>query len=165
MFLGCNAGVLRTGGKGSGWTDVSAGLPPGGVTSLAIEGSTVYAGVWNAGIWKRPLEEIVTGFDEDPARELPGAFRLEQNYPNPFNPTTLVSFHLPAGQTGSPVAREVKLSVYDLLGREVAVLVNERKAPGNYQVTFDPAGLSSGVYLCRLIAGRVVLTRTMILVR
>jgi CubicO group peptidase (beta-lactamase class C family) len=71
---------------------------------------------------------------------------LYQNYPNPFNPTTIIRYQLTAPGT-------VRLAVYDLLGREAALLVNEAKAPGRYEVRFDAAGLASGVYLCRLTAG------------
>jgi hypothetical protein len=82
-----------------------------------------------------------------------GGYALEQNYPNPFNPTTVVSYQLPAlSEVEGSALSDVRLSVYDLLGREVAVLVNERKAPGRYEVRFDASGLSSGVYLCRMTA-------------
>jgi len=81
-----------------------------------------------------------------------------QNYPNPFNPTTVVSYQL-------PVASTVRLAVYDLLGREVAVLVNEKKSPGTYEVKFDAAGLASAVYLYRFMAGEFVQTKTLLLVR
>jgi len=69
----------------------------------------------------------------------PESFTMAQNYPNPFNSTTAINFQVSA-------VSMVKLSVYDLLGREVAVLVNERKAPGSYEVTFDGSNLASGVY-------------------
>jgi len=85
-------------------------------------------------------------------------FRLEQNYPNPFNPSTIVSYQLPA-------ASNVRLTVYDLLGREVALLANGRKAPGSYRVQFDGSGLASGVYLCRLQADTFVQTRLMAFVK
>jgi len=85
-------------------------------------------------------------------------FQLQQNYPNPFNPTTVVSYQL-------PMASEVKLVVYNLLGREVSVLVNERKAAGVHEVKFDGSNLASGVYFYRLIAGDFVQTRRMVLVR
>jgi beta-1,2-mannobiose phosphorylase / 1,2-beta-oligomannan phosphorylase len=78
--------------------------------------------------------------------ELPTHYSLGQNYPNPFNPTTGITYQVPG-------ASDVKLVVYDLLGREVAVLVNERKTPGRYEVKFDGNGLASGVYLYRLTAG------------
>jgi hypothetical protein len=105
--------------------------------------------------------------------EIPDRFYLGQNYPNPFNPTTAVSFHLPAGQAGLSAASDVKLVVYDLMGREVAVLVNEKKVSGRYEVTFDGSGLASGVYFYRIQvrhtdgtqAGSFVQTRKLILLR
>ncbi len=91
-------------------------------------------------------------------QRVPAAFALEQNYPNPFNPSTTIRFQLQA-------AGDVRLAVYDLLGREVAVLVNERKSPGSYQVKFVAAGQSSGVYFYRLTTGNFVQTHKMLLVR
>ncbi len=88
----------------------------------------------------------------------PASFALQQNYPNPFNPKTVVSSQL-------PVASQVRLVVYDLLGREVAVLVNERRAAGSYEDTFDGSGLSSGVYIYRLNAGAFISARAMLLVK
>ena len=78
-----------------------------------------------------------------PVEDKPVVCRLEQNYPNPFNPKTVISYEL--SQT-----YHVKLVVYDVLGRAVAVLVNEQKAAGHHQVEFNGSGLSSGVYFCRL---------------
>ena len=94
----------------------------------------------------------------DSGQGKPARFALEWNYPNPFSAKTVVSSQL-------PVAIEVKLVVYDLLGREVAVLANRMRAAGYYYDTFDASGLASGVYLCRMSAGAFVQTRRMILVR
>ena len=87
------------------------------------------------------------------AAPIPATFKLLQNYPNPFNPTTVIGFELPApsGVEG-PGASDVRLAVYDLLGREVATLVNEPKQPGVYTVSWDAAGLASGIYYCELVA-------------
>ena len=93
----------------------------------------------------------VTGIG-DQRSDVASEFKLEQNYPNPFNPTTVISYHLPAGQAGLPVVSDVRLVVYDLLGREVAVLVNEKKAPGSYTVQFDAGHFASGTYFYRLQA-------------
>ncbi len=86
------------------------------------------------------------------------AYRLEQNYPNPFNPTTVISYQL-------PVASEVSLKVYDVLGREVMSLVNGRQDAGAYNITLNAANLSSGVYFYRLQAGNFVSTKKMMLVK
>ena len=89
---------------------------------------------------------------------LPKTFALEQNYPNPFNPTTVISYQL-------PVASEVKLEVYDVLGRRVMVLVNGRQEAGAYNITLNAANLSSGMYFYRLQAGNFVATKKMMLVK
>jgi hypothetical protein len=77
---------------------------------------------------------------------LPSSFTLFQNFPNPFNPTTVIRYQL-------PLACDVKLAVYDLLGREMTVLVNEKKEAGRYEVKFNGSGLSSGLYFYRMHAG------------
>ncbi len=118
--------------------------------------------------------------------ELVHSYRLEQNYPNPFNPSTSITVHCGQRQvSGRPDSRssrrqdrsarchDVKLTVYDLLGREVAVLVNERKPAGSYEISFDANGLASGVYYYRLTArptdggqaGAFTQSRTMVLVK
>jgi hypothetical protein len=83
---------------------------------------------------------------------------LYQNYPNPFNPSTVVRYQV-------PVANMVRLAVYDMLGREVSVLVDERKGPGSYEVQFNGSGLASGVYICRLTTGHSDQTRKLLLLR
>jgi hypothetical protein len=88
----------------------------------------------------------------------PAAFSLHQNYPNPFNPSTLIAYDLPRDA-------QVKLTVYDVLGREVSVLVNEIEAAGAHSVRFDAAGLSSGAYFYRLEAGNFVQIRKLSLLR
>jgi len=101
-----------------------------------------------------------TSIDGDPS--LPQAFALEQNYPNPFNPVTTIRYAVPAS-VGAGAG--VRLSVYDLLGREVAVLVDEVRAAGSHQVSFDASALGSGVYLYRLTAGAETITRRMTLIK
>jgi hypothetical protein len=102
---------------------------------------------------------------EWPRQTIPATLSLA-NYPNPFNPTTVVSYQLPAlsGVEG-PAVSDVRLVVYDLLGREVATLVNEKKPAGSYTVRFDASSLASGVYLCRLQLGRFTDTRKLVLLR
>ncbi len=80
--------------------------------------------------------------------DLPSGFELSRNYPNPFNPTTTLSFVISHPSF-------VTLTVYDVLGREVATLVNEVKQAGEYAVPWNAEGIASGVYLYRLSAGSV----------
>ncbi len=96
----------------------------------------------------------------------PSVFMLSQNSPNPFNPSTNISFTV-AGTSGSTslLARFVSLKVFDVLGREVATLVNEEKTPGTYTVSFDAATHSSGLYLYQLVAGSYIQTKKMILAK
>ena len=85
-----------------------------------------------------PVQEITV--------ELPTKYDLAQNYPNPFNPSTVIRFQL-------SVAGNVLLKVFDMLGKEVATLVNETLKPGTYETTFNGSQLPSGVYFARLEAG------------
>ncbi len=89
---------------------------------------------------------------------MPKDYSLSQNYPNPFNPVTKIEF-------GLPKQSFVTLKVYDLLGREVASLVNDTKAAGFYSVDFDAGALSSGVYIYRLSAGSFMQTMRMVVVK
>jgi glucuronoarabinoxylan endo-1,4-beta-xylanase len=91
---------------------------------------------------------------------MPTDLALEQNYPNPFNPSTKIRFRVPGLDPSW-----VRLAIYDMLGREVAVLVNKKIAPGAYEALFDAVGLASGVYLYRITAGDIVETRKMVVVK
>ena len=91
-------------------------------------------------------------------KPLPTAFTMLSNYPNPFNSTTQIEFILPTTQ-------RVSLRLYDVLGREVAVMMNEIQTAGAHRLTFDASGMPSGVYLCRLEAGEMMQTRKMVLLK
>jgi len=97
--------------------------------------------------------------------QTPTGFSLHQNYPNPFNPATTIEYTIAGSGHEALGTRWAKLAVYDMLGRVVAMLVNEPRAPGEYHVRFDGTGLGSGVYLCRLSAGGYVETKRMLLIR
>jgi len=84
----------------------------------------------------------------------PSTFDLRQNFPNPFNPSTVISYQL-------PVSAQVSLKVYDVLGNEVASLVNLQQEAGSYNVTLDASTLASGTYIYRLIAGDYVAVKKM----
>jgi hypothetical protein len=92
-------------------------------------------------------------------------FSLDQNYPNPFNPTTKIKYTIPSVSQSGVEKSLTTLKIYDVLGNETAVLVNEEKIAGNYEVEFDAANLSSGIYFYKLISGSFVETKKMILLR
>ena len=101
--------------------------------------------------------------DVDPYQtNLPKEFILSQNYPNPFNPTTKITYSIPSNVLNG---LKVNLSVYNILGQEVAVLVNSVQNAGNYEVEFNASNLSSGAYLYRLSAGAFIQTSKMILMK
>jgi len=105
------------------------------------------------------LVNQVTGIGDDQGSLItPNSYNLAQNYPNPFNPTTKISWQ-------SPVSSHQTLKVYDVLGNEVATLVDEYKPAGSYEVTFDASRLASGIYLYKLQAGSFLQTRKMILIK
>ena len=121
------------------------------------------------------LKNITSVTYED--NPLPDEFVLYQNYPNPFNPATTIKYSIPVnsgqssvGSTQYPASSiqnqvSVSLKVYDILGREVATLVNGQQRPGNYSVSFDASNLPSGTYIYRITAGSFTKSRKMVLLR
>lgn len=103
----------------------------------------------------RPITTGITG-----TNEIPNKFMLYQNYPNPFNPATKIRFDI----SGSSAAKTF-LYVYDILGREVATLVNEQLSPGTYKVNFDGSNYPSGIYFYKLITGEYSAVNKMILLK
>ncbi len=95
--------------------------------------------------------------------QVPNKFVLYQNYPNPFNPTTKIKYSIP--NVGKESTLSIQIKVYDILGKEVATLVNENQQPGNYEVTFNGNRLASGIYFYRLQAGKFTDTKKLILMK
>jgi len=159
VFAGTDSGVYVSTNSGASWTAENASLPNTPVISVSVSGPNLIVGVGRigdqTGVWRRPISEM-TGVRR--SEILPTSFAIAQNYPNPFNPSTTIRFELPRGLA-------VRLSVFDLLGREVSVLVNEKREAGVHEVNFDAAHLSSGVYIYRLQAGNFVQSKKLVLVK
>jgi photosystem II stability/assembly factor-like uncharacterized protein len=156
LFAGTDGGgVFLSTNNGLSWTAINEGLTNNVVNALFVNGTNLFAGTGN-GIWWRSLSDI-TGI-EDQINEIPSQFILEQNYPNPFNPTTTISFSIPTSEF-------VTLKVFDMLGKEVATLVNEEKAAGSFEIEFNAANLSSGIYFYNLQAGGFTQTKKLILMK
>jgi hypothetical protein len=106
--------------------------------------------------WKHS-QEYPVGIEEEEIL-IPFAYSLEQNYPNPFNPSTLISYQLPVGGNAA-------IKVYDVLGNEIATLVDEYKPAGKYELEFNAEKLASGIYFYQLKAGDFLQTRKMLLIK
>ena len=131
---------------------------------LAFPFETVYSEAERIDMW----EAFNEFFSYEPSVndiEIPTEFNLSQNYPNPFNPTTTIRYSVPSSSEYHSVPQQVSLKVFDILGREVATLVNEEKPAGSYEVKFDGSSLTSGVYFYQLKTTRFHQTRKMILMR
>ena len=161
MWYGFDASNFSTPVDSIVWNQV---LSPGDCRPRAIAfspgGDTAYVGefgtngvpavqmfVWAAQGSVKPIDNTI-----------PASYDLSQNYPNPFNPTTNIDFSIPSGGNTT-------LKVYDVLGKEVATLVNERLSPGKYSVSLDATRLASGTYIYSLISGTSRITKKMMLLK
>jgi photosystem II stability/assembly factor-like uncharacterized protein len=158
VFLGMHGeGVFHTTDGGETWDPFNGGLANLYINSIFVHETNLYVGFYGGGTARMPIPRSVT-----PVADAPPGFQgsawLEQNSPNPFNGQTRIGFRVPASGV-------VTLAVFDLLGHEVATLINREMAGGVYTTTFDSGRLASGIYLCRLTAGSSVSTRRMVLVR
>jgi photosystem II stability/assembly factor-like uncharacterized protein len=116
---------------------------------------------WIAGINGTILHTtngIINDIESKKSISQPDNFLLMQNYPNPFNPSTTIEYEIPKQS-------HVTIKIFDLLGREVATLVNDRESAGKYKIKFDGSGLSTGIYLYRMEAGNFSQTRKLILIK
>jgi hypothetical protein len=128
----------------------------GGTAALVVDGRETPLSSTGATVIRNPKSSVALKLGGLIA--VPAEFALMQNYPNPFNPTTDIRLQI------TDFGR-VRLVVYDLLGRQVAMLVDEYRAPGSYTVSFDGTNLASGVYIYRITAGQFTATKRMTLVK
>ncbi len=153
IFAGTwGSGVLVTTNNGASWTSInSTGLTNARVHALAVSGSNLIAGIDIGvptiydGVWRWQLSQMTTSV-EKMVTNLPTNFNLGHNYPNPFNPSTTIRFSIPTPSF-------VSLKVFNVLGAEIASLVDENKPSGEYQATWDANGYPSGVVFLRLMWG------------
>ena len=151
-----NAGVFRSVDSGDSWTSINAGITDFHIQSLVVNSNDyMFAGSYS-GYFFRSINSTTPV--ENEIDKNPSQYFLLQNYPNPFNPSTSITYQIPKPEL-------VSLKVYDVLGREVAVLVNEEKSQGSYEVQFIGNGLTSGIYFYQLKAGNYSETKKMILLK
>ncbi len=158
-------GVYLSTNNGTNWINKNQGFNNLlRIYSLLIINNYIFAGTSDNYIWRRSLSEII-GI-QNISTEISTAYSLSQNYPNPFNPTTNIKFSIPAMSSPRvPGGDLVQLKVYDVTGREVQTLVNQKLNPGTYEVSFDAGSLTSGVYFYRITANGFVSSKRMLLLK
>ena len=164
LFAGNSAGYISlSNSNGLVWKNLPPPLTNQAIYSLALNNSYIFAGT-GGGVWRLKYPETTTNVEN--FKEAPAGFALKQNFPNPFNPSTTIKYNLPSSRQGEDSGvRFVSLKIYNLLGKEVATLVNEQQTPGNYEVKFNGSNLASGVYIYRLQAGNFVSAKKLMLLK
>lgn len=140
IFVGSVDGILVSTNGGQFWVEYNEGLQFRNTTAIAYNSTKIFAAIDNF-VWKRPLGELI-GI-APVSTNIPDGFMLYQNYPNPFNPTTNIKFQVQK-------SNGVKLVIFDALGKEIAILVNEHLQAGPYEVTWDASEFPSGIYFYQL---------------
>jgi photosystem II stability/assembly factor-like uncharacterized protein len=158
LYVGTETGVYKSTNSGGTWSSSNAGMPsyvPTDELAIQKDTKTMFAFTHGRGVFVVSLTP--TGVADSPTGT-PREYTLSQNYPNPFNPQTHLRYSIAD-------ARFVSLKVFDILGREVATLVNEMKNPGDYTVEWNASAFASGIYFYTLQVGSSVETKKMLLVR
>lgn len=155
IHLATKDGLYVSKNEGATWLLIDQTLTSKIVNILEFDNEDrLYAGLINEGVY-RSISVLTNIQDKNNVIE---CFLLSNNFPNPFNPNTTIVYYL-------PISSEVKLKIYDVLGNEIATLVNEEKPAGTYEVNFDAGNLASGIYIYKLLAGDFIQTRKMILLK
>jgi ligand-binding sensor domain-containing protein len=157
--FGFGWGIYHSSDNGLNWISVGQGLAPLYTFVLGLAMNDIYLfAATTTGVYRRALSEFgITSIDQN-SNIIPSNFTLLQNYPNPFNPSTKISWQ-------SPISGHQTLKVYDMLGNEVATLVDEEKPAGRYEINFNASQLSSGIYFYKFLSGIFINTKKMILMK
>lgn len=163
IVAGLNGGgTFASTDNGLTWTDMNLGMGDLTVYCNLITHSYIFAGTGLTSVWRRPVNQVISV--KTISNTIPDKYILYTNYPNPFNPSTIIRYAVPKSGL-------VKIIIYDALGKELAVLVNENHSPGTYEIMWNALNvkasyeISSGVYYCKIIAGEFSQTIRMTLLR
>ena len=158
LWAGTEIGIFESRNYGAEWSYADNGLPAVAVRRMKIRDDEVIVGTHGRGVWTVPIEEVAVGITEEPD-ELPSEFSLSQNYPNPFNASTTIQFIVPRKV-------QVRLTVFDAVGRKVSVLTDQVYQPGVHQLHWEANAYASGLYFYRMESeGRLIHTKTMTLLK
>ena len=156
IFIGSNIGSLVSFDNGLSWININFGfVSVTNVYSYLINNDHIFAGTNNS-VWRHVLSEVI-GISTI-SNHVPKTYSLSQNYPNPFNPSTKIKFDVLRSNI-------VTLKVFDVLGREIATLVNEQVKPGTYEVDWNASNYPSGVYFYTMRTEGYTETKRMILIK
>jgi hypothetical protein len=152
------SGIFRSLDHGDTWESVNTGMPGNDTRAMVMDADGyLYAAPLGYSVYKTAQPTtLLTSIGE--ASDLPARFELEQNWPNPFNPATNIRFTIPA-------TSYVSLAVYDVLGRQVEVIVSDELQAGTHNFAWNATRFASGIYMYRLQSGSEVQTRKLVLVK
>jgi len=165
VYAGSDLGVYVTTNTGLSWNEYRNGMPYALIFDLSIvyQSRKLRATTHGNGVYERKLMENPVSVNSSTSN-IVSDYKLYQNYPNPFNPVTNMEFEIPASQ-GESKFELVSLKVYDALGKQVAVLVNQNLNPGTHKINFNAEGLTNGVYFYTLKVGSYSSTKAMLLLK
>jgi photosystem II stability/assembly factor-like uncharacterized protein len=149
-------GLFISKNLGQNWLHRGNCLYQKDVRSLFITGGYLFIGCNGFGVMRKPLSEVISV--KNLSTEVPEKYLLYQNYPNPFNPTTNIKYQVTKNNF-------VSLKIYNILGKEIATLVNEKQNAGTYEVRFEAVNLPSGMYFYKLVTGEFSETKKMVLIK
>ena len=142
LWVGTDIGIFKSKSYGKEWNYAHNGLPAVSVWRMKIRDDEIVLATHGRGVWTVPLGEVDVAIEEEPG-ELPSGFSLAKNYPNPFNASTTIHFKVPS-------EAQVRLTVFDAIGRKVSVLTDRVYPPGEYDLNWNANEFASGVYFYRM---------------
>jgi len=158
IWAATDIGIYESRDHGQTWAYADNGLPAVSVWRIRIVDDEIVLATHGRGIWTLPIDQVQTHAQQD-AQEVPDSFELIENYPNPFNPTTTISFRVPSDS-------HIRVIVFDMLGRQVAKLVDQSFESGSHQIQWNASNVSSGQYIYRMEAnGKVIDAKSMSLIK
>ena len=161
VYVGNDFSIYVSTNGGGNWNEYRNGMPYAMVFDLKIvyPNRHLRAATYGHGVYERSLLQNPIGI-KPISTEVPKSFSLYQNFPNPFNPSTKIRFDIPSNSN-----QGVKIIVYDISGRQIAELLNENLKPGKYEITWNAAKYSSGIYFYKIQTGSFIETKKMLLVK
>jgi len=158
MWVATDIGIYESRDHGETWAYSDNGLPAVSVWRIKIIDDEVVLATHGRGIWTLPIDQVQTHAEQE-VLEIPDSFELYGNYPNPFNPTTTISFNVENDS-------HIRLIVFDMLGRKVAILADQPFKNGRYELQWNASNVSSGQYIYRMeVDGKVIGAKPMVLVK